>query len=62
MPKITKSKLYELLNSRHKNNPYAKLSSLPSPENFKDIAIATKRVKQAVLNNEKKLLLLAIMM
>lgn len=53
MHKITKSKLFEILSLRHKDNPYAKLSSLPSPESFKDIDLATKRVKQAILNNEK---------
>lgn len=53
MHKITKSKLYEILSLRHKDNPYAKLSTLPSPDNFKDMRIATQRVKQAILNNEK---------
>ncbi len=53
MHKITKSKLFEILSLRHKDNPYAKLSALPSPESFKDIERATKRVKQAILNNEK---------
>ncbi len=53
MHKITKSKLSELLNLRHKDNPYAKLSTLPGPESFKDIHLATKRVKEAILNNEK---------
>lgn len=53
MHKITKSRLHELLNSRHKDNPYAKLSTLPSPEHFKDIHLATKRVKEAILSNEK---------
>lgn len=53
MNKITKSKLNELLNLRHKDNPYAKLSTLPSPESFKDIHRATQRVKEAILSNEK---------
>ncbi|RBQ31752.1 single-stranded-DNA-specific exonuclease RecJ [Arcobacter sp. FW59] len=53
MPKITKQKLFEILNARHLNNPYSKLASLPSPNNFKDIDIATKRVKLAIKNNEQ---------
>lgn len=53
MPKITKQRLFEILNARHLNNPYSKLASLPSFENFKDIDIATKRVKKAILNSEK---------
>ncbi|WP_419771116.1 MAG: single-stranded-DNA-specific exonuclease RecJ [Candidatus Marinarcus sp.] len=53
MQKITKAKLCEILNLRHKENPYAKLSNMPSPESFKDIKKATARVKEAILNNEK---------
>jgi single-stranded-DNA-specific exonuclease len=53
MHKITKSKLYEILSLRHKDNPYAKLSTLPNPDAFKDIHLATQRVKKAILNNEK---------
>ncbi|MFA6789032.1 MAG: single-stranded-DNA-specific exonuclease RecJ [Arcobacteraceae bacterium] len=53
MHKITKSKLYEILSLRHKDNPYAKLSTLPSPDAFKDMDLATQRVKKAILNNEK---------
>jgi len=53
MHKITKAKLYEILTLRHKDNPYAKLSTFPKPDSFKDIDLATKRVKKAILNNEK---------
>src|SRR5574344_1599153 len=53
MSKITKDRLFEILNARHLNNPYSKLASIPSFNNFKDINIATKRVKQAILSGEK---------
>ena len=49
MSKITKNRLFELLSARHLNNPYSKLADLPSPDNFKDIHIATKRIKKAIL-------------
>ena len=52
MSKITKSKLLELLSARHLNNPYSRLASIPSPQNFKDIDIATQRIKKAILENE----------
>ncbi len=51
--KITKSVLEDILSLRHKDSPYAKLSMLPSPNNFKDIKLASKRVKQAISNKEK---------
>lgn len=51
--KITKTRLFEILQSRHKDNPYAKLSTLPTPDFFKDMDVATKRVKKAILNKEK---------
>ena len=53
MSKITKQRLFEILSSRHLNNPYSKLASIPTPNNFKDINIATKRVKKAIENGEK---------
>ena len=52
MSKITKSRLFELLSARHLNNPYSRLADLPSPEKFKDIDIATKRIKKAILEKE----------
>ncbi|RXJ84325.1 single-stranded-DNA-specific exonuclease RecJ [Arcobacter cloacae] len=52
MSKITKSRLFEILSARHLNNPYSKLADIPSPDNFKDISVASKRIKQAILNNE----------
>ena len=52
MSKITKNRLFELLSARHLNNPYSKLADLPSPDNFKDIHIATKRIKKAILEKE----------
>ena len=53
MSKITKQRLFEILSSRHLNNPYSKLASIPTPNNFKDINIATKRVKKAIECGEK---------
>ena len=52
MSKITKSRLFELLSARHLNNPYSRLADLPSPEKFKDIDIACKRIKKAILEKE----------
>ncbi|PUE64407.1 single-stranded-DNA-specific exonuclease RecJ [Arcobacter caeni] len=52
MSKITKSRLFEILSARHVNNPYSRLADLPSPEKFKDIDIATKRIKKAILEKE----------
>jgi single-stranded-DNA-specific exonuclease len=52
MSKITKTRLFELLSARHLNNPYSRLADLPSPDNFKDIDIATKRIKKAILEKE----------
>ena len=52
MSKITKNRLFELLSARHLNNPYSRLADLPSPDNFKDIHIATKRIKKAILEKE----------
>lgn len=52
MSKITKNRLFELLSARHLDNPYSRLADLPSPDNFKDIHIATKRIKKAILEKE----------
>lgn len=52
MSKITKTELLEILSARHLNNPYSKLALLPTPQNFKDIDLATKRVKKAIINKE----------
>lgn len=53
MSKVTKQKLFEILLERHKENPCAKLADIPPPNQLKDIQKATKRIKQAILNNEK---------
>jgi single-stranded-DNA-specific exonuclease len=50
---ITKETLFKLLSERHKDNPYAKLKNLPSFEQFKDIHKASERVKKAINNKEK---------
>jgi hypothetical protein len=34
------------------NNPYSRLADLPTPEKFKDIDIACKRIKKAILEKE----------
>jgi single-stranded-DNA-specific exonuclease len=52
MSKITKQRLFEILSSRHLNNPYSKLASIPSPNNFKDMQIAAQRVKKAIATKE----------
>lgn len=52
MSKITKDRLFEILAARHENNPYSKLANFPLPNSFKDMDIATKRVKKALLENE----------
>ncbi len=53
MSKVTKQKLFNLLLARHEENQYSRLADIPTPDKFKDIQKATKRVKQAILNNEK---------
>ena len=52
MSKITKTRLFELLSARHLNNPYSRLADIPSPDNFKDIQIASSRIKKAILEKE----------
>lgn len=52
MSKVTKTRLFEILSARHQNNPYSRLADIPSPKNFKDIQKATKRIRQAILENE----------
>lgn len=53
MSKITKKELFNLLKARHENNQYSRLAQLPSPDNFKDINKATKRITEALENNEE---------
>ena len=53
MSKVTKQKLFDLLIARHQENEYSRLADIPSPDSLKDISKATKRVKKAILNNEK---------
>lgn len=54
MPKIlTKKKIAHILSSRFSNDTHTKLSSMPSPELFKDIQKATKRIKKAWEEKEK---------
>ena len=52
MSKITKNRLFELLSARHLNNPYSRLADIPAPDNFKDIQIASARIKKAILEKE----------
>ncbi len=52
MSKITKNRLFELLSARHLNNPYSRLADIPTPDNFKDIQIASARIKKAILRKE----------
>jgi|TARA_R110002050_G_scaffold1417_1_gene10230 single-stranded-DNA-specific exonuclease len=53
MSKVTKQKLFDILSARHLKSTYSKLADIPPPTGFKDIQKATKRVKQAILDNEK---------
>ncbi len=53
MSKVTKERLFNILSARHENNKYSRLSSIPSPDSFKDIEKATKRIKKAILSNEQ---------
>ncbi len=50
---LTKEDIKEILSKRFEDDKISSLSSLPSPELFKDIKKATKRVAQAVKNDEK---------
>ncbi len=50
---IDKETLKEILQERHSSNEYTKLSSLPSPFLFKDIKKASKRVLDAIKNDQK---------
>ena len=50
MSKVTKERLFELLSARHEENTYKRLADMPSPDGFKDISKATKRVKEAILS------------
>jgi len=52
MKKITKEELYNLLSKRHESNKYSRLANIPTPNSFKDIDKATKRIKKAILENE----------
>ncbi len=52
MNKITKEELYKILSKRHESNKYSRLANIPTPDSFKDIKIATQRIKKAILENE----------
>lgn len=53
MQKVTKQKLFEILQARHENSTYSRLADIPTPSTFKDIDKATSRIKSAILNNEQ---------
>lgn len=53
MTKITKKELFNLLRARHTDEKYSKLALLPSPDGFKDINKAAKRVKEAIEKNQQ---------
>lgn len=53
MSKVTKDKLFNILSARHEENDYSRLANMPTPDSFKDIAKATKRIQEAILNNEQ---------
>jgi single-stranded-DNA-specific exonuclease len=50
---LTKSDIYTLLNKRFEEDKYKKLSDIPHPSSFKDIKKATKRIKEAIDQKEK---------
>lgn len=52
MRRLTKERIYEILNDRFKDG-FVKLSSLPDPSGLKDIQKAAKRVVEAIKNQEK---------
>jgi single-stranded-DNA-specific exonuclease len=53
MSRITKKELFTLLKARHENAKFSKLAELPTPESFKDINKATRRIKEAISTNEQ---------
>ena len=53
MTRITKRELYTLLKARHENQEYSRLANIPTPDSFKDIKKATRRIKQALQNKEQ---------
>lgn len=53
MSKVTKQKLFDILLARHQGNNYSRLADIPTPDSLKDINKACRRVKQAILANEK---------
>lgn len=53
MTKITKKELFNLLRARHEDQKYSKLAQLPTPDSFKDIHKATKRIRKAIESNEQ---------
>ncbi len=54
--KIDKEELSKELKKRHQNNPFATLSSFPNPKLLKDNEKASLRIKKAIENKEKILL------
>jgi single-stranded-DNA-specific exonuclease len=55
--KITKKELFDILNNRFKDDNVKKLSDFENPFILKDMKKATKRVKQAIENREKIVLI-----
>ncbi len=53
MAKLTKKDIKELLASRFVDDECTKLGEIPTPDTFKDINRATKRIKEAIKNGEK---------
>lgn len=53
MSRITKKELFDILKARHVEDKYSRLAQIPKPDTFKDIQKATKRIKEAILNQEK---------
>lgn len=51
--KLTKEDIRRLLAQRFASDECRKLGEIPTPESFKDIDIASKRIKKAIQNREK---------
>lgn len=51
--KLTKKDVFELLSKRHNDNKYKKLQNLPLPIELRDATKASLRIKQALENNQK---------
>jgi single-stranded-DNA-specific exonuclease len=52
MKNLTQNDIYNILNKRTKDNIYKTLKDMPQPDSLKDIKKATKRIIEAIKNDE----------